>query len=321
MQLLCKNCGASLEFLENEQKMYCKHCDSIFEINEFTFDDSIYEEMNTYTCSSCGAELITFDKTGVSQCIYCSSKEFVVGKANKDYFLRGMIPFKINKEQFIDTYEDFLKNEPKVDPYVIEHLDKFKVTKTYLPYSFANNFFGRLYPKAINDSLEEVLPFDFKELKDLNPLYFDGCFAEIIKTKMEQNDIVTSDKGFYWVPIWVAEFSYDTDTFYIIMNGQTGEMAGNYPEIKKSPKIKEYNDLVFAVLFICIIASAAGYSFPISKLVNWILNSIIAILIIYIGTKEIFSIFLIAFGQKGIFFKHFTETKRVFIPFSIRKKF
>lgn len=60
----------------------------------------------------------------------------------------------------------------------------------------------------------------------MNPIYLDYCFAEIVKTKKEDNDIKTDDPSFYWVPIWLAEIELENKIYYIVMNGQTWEMAG-----------------------------------------------------------------------------------------------
>lgn len=236
MKISCKTCGANLEYVPSIQKAHCEHCGNYFNLSEIRFDDSIYEELEQYTCSSCGAELISDGKTGIVKCIYCGGKEFVRGKTNKDYVLNGIFPFEIDKEEFVKCYKDYCENH--IEDIKIEFKNELKNAKIigyYLPYSFANNFYEKQYSRILNELLEEIIPYNFKKLKQMNPLYLDGFIAEIIKTKKEENDIKTSDPTFFWVPVWISYIEYNGDDYYIVMNGQTGEMAGIY---KKDEKIK-----------------------------------------------------------------------------------
>lgn len=241
MKISCKMCGANLKFVPSIQKACCEHCGNVHKIKEIEYDDSIYDECEQYTCSSCGAELLSFGKTGVVSCVYCGGKEFVKGKANKEYILQGIFPFKVDRNQFIKSYEEYFKTLSDVDEEFRKKVKEANVTSLYLPYSFANNFFRKQYSKELNDLLEEIIPFDFKELKNMNPIYFDNCLAEIVKTKKEENDIKTNAPDFYWVPIWLAEIEFESRIYYIVMNGQTWELAGYYSKMTDvSSKNKKY---------------------------------------------------------------------------------
>ena len=247
MKISCKMCGANLKYVPSIQKACCEHCGNIFSSEEIIYDESIYEECEQHICSSCGAEIMSFGKTGVIRCMYCGGNEFVKGKENKQYILQGIFPFKVDREQFIESYKKHIKMMPDVDKKFVEKLNEADIKSVYLPYSFANSFFRKQYVEKLNSLLESIIPFNFKELKNMNPIYLDNCLVEVVKTKKEENDIKTDDPSFYLVPIWLAEVEYEDNIYYIVMNGQTWEMAGYYyNKNSKSLKVskeekKDYN--------------------------------------------------------------------------------
>lgn len=177
MKISCKMCGANLKYISSIQKVCCEHCGNSFEPNEIEYDDSVYNELKQYMCSSCGAELVSTGKTGIIKCIYCGGKEFVNGETNKDYILDGVIPFKIDKEEFIKSYENQLKHTLDVEESFRDKIKETKIIGFYLPYSFANNFFRKPYSELLNELLEEIIPYNFKELKNMNPVYLDDFIA------------------------------------------------------------------------------------------------------------------------------------------------
>lgn len=255
MKIRCSNCGANLKFVPSIQKIICEHCGGKIDVEDFKYNDDFYEDCEEYTCKSCGADLLTFEKTGVVRCIYCGGKEFVKGKVNKEYILQGIIPFKVDKKQFIKIYEEYLRKLPDVDKKFKKKIPEAKVTNLYIPYSFANNFFRKQYSEELNELLEEIVPFDFKELKDMNPIYLDDCLAETIKTKKEENDIKTKDGSFFWVPIFMAEIEYENKKYYIVMNGQTCEtVGGGYVKLKRKYKIGIFMLSVFLSIIIMDLA-------------------------------------------------------------------
>lgn len=166
MKISCKMCGANLKYIPSTQKVCCEHCGNSFELNEIEYDDSVYNELKQYICSSCGAELVSTDKTGIVKCIYCGGKEFVNGETNKEYILDGIFPFKIDREQFIKSYENHLKSTLNVEKEFKNKIKEATITGFYLPYSFANNFFRKQYSNILNELLEEIIPYNFKELKE-----------------------------------------------------------------------------------------------------------------------------------------------------------
>ncbi|MBO5143367.1 MAG: hypothetical protein J6C46_10350 [Clostridia bacterium] len=241
MKISCKKCGANIKFVPSIQKACCEHCGSMFVPEELEFDEKIFDEGEKYICSSCGAELLSFDKTGIINCLYCGGKEFVKGNVNKEYILEGIFPFKVDRDEFIQCYEEYFNSINGIDQKFLDRVKQADVKSMYLPYSFANSFYRKQHVREFNKLLEEIIPFNFKELKKMNPIYLDNSLAEIIHTKKEENDIKTKDPTFYWVPVWYAEIEYESIKYYIVMNGQTMEMAGY---CNSSNFGKEYEDKI-----------------------------------------------------------------------------
>ena len=93
MEYKCPCCGAGLRFGQDVQKMTCEYCDNTFELdavqafNEETADAAEHWEaenqtqwsqteqdtVKTYTCSSCGGELVTDANTAATFCPFCGN--------------------------------------------------------------------------------------------------------------------------------------------------------------------------------------------------------------------------------------------------------
>ena len=79
----CISCGAPLHFDPPTGKLKCDYCDSLYtpeEIEEhFKNKESeeaaqrTDEEFKSYSCSSCGAELLADQNTAVILCPYCGN--------------------------------------------------------------------------------------------------------------------------------------------------------------------------------------------------------------------------------------------------------
>ena len=227
MRIRCPNCSANLSFKAREQKVYCEYCNSSFEIEDLEFNENeMTKEYTKHTCDSCGAELISTEKFGVIRCTYCGGKKFVKGIANKEYILEGIIPFKLDKEQFAENCIDILEDLLKIKLTKEKFCEKADIKGIYVPFSFKEQFFENQNDREINRFIEKLLPYDFKKIKKMNPLYLDDFLAEGVKQKFEQDIFKKSKPYFYWVPIWTAEIEYDGNMALIVMNGETWETAG-----------------------------------------------------------------------------------------------
>lgn len=122
----CPNCGGSLSFDPELQKLKCEYCMSTFDENEVkqltaqhTYDtpgkeiieddsESSYYDVqgsaNLYTCPSCGAQVITDTTTSATTCYYCHNPIAFTRQLTDEFKPSKVIPFQKSKEQALETF-------------------------------------------------------------------------------------------------------------------------------------------------------------------------------------------------------------------------
>ena len=105
MAVVCSNCSGRLIFNPASQKLECAACGSMFDpedVRDIYADvHSKYYDTRVYTCSHCGAEVITGDSEVSTFCEYCGNPAIVFSRISKEYRPDGIIPFKVTKEDAI----------------------------------------------------------------------------------------------------------------------------------------------------------------------------------------------------------------------------
>lgn len=119
----CPSCTGPLHFHAATGKLQCEYCDSSYEVAEIEAyykkkeeeaEKNYYtkEEIDTYLCPSCGAQLLCDKTTAATQCPYCGNPSIVPGKfqglQKPDY----IIPFQKTKEEAIMELHNFYKRKP-----------------------------------------------------------------------------------------------------------------------------------------------------------------------------------------------------------------
>ncbi|MCR5790504.1 MAG: hypothetical protein K6G83_11515 [Lachnospiraceae bacterium] len=171
MASTCPACGGTLLFNPTEGKLKCEYCDMLYTPEEVAAEwakktgntaeaagaetggaetERVYEaqelgpedQMRSYSCSTCGAELLADQTTAVMRCPYCGNQTIVEeqfsGAIRPDY----VIPFAQTKEQAIEKYHSFyhkrflLPKSFKTDSHVDE------IQGVYVPFWM---FSGRTY--------------------------------------------------------------------------------------------------------------------------------------------------------------------------------
>jgi len=141
----CLHCGAGLEFNPTNQDWKCHYCYSAFSIKEVEDaykdpddpNESLNQEMpelDTYSCSSCGAELIADDTISATFCLYCRNPTIIKNRFSGRFAPKYVIPFKLTKEEAKQLYSKWIKKRifaPKQFK-LREEVDK--VTGIYAPY-------------------------------------------------------------------------------------------------------------------------------------------------------------------------------------------
>ena len=113
----CPNCGGRLEFDSASQKLKCPYCDGEYDVETFGEDKGFTiksdtwkndENLNVYTCKSCGGAIITNENTAATSCPYCGNPVVLQGNVSGDLKPSRIIPFKLNKEAAKNEYKRHL---------------------------------------------------------------------------------------------------------------------------------------------------------------------------------------------------------------------
>ena len=138
MTYKCPNCGGAIVFESEGQQFKCESCDSVFTQEQLSDYDEILrnsaqpentdtveehqwreednsqtlDNVNTYVCKYCGAEIVTDETTAASECPYCNNPIIIAPQLTGGYRPDAVIPFKIQKEQAIEALKAFYKGKP-----------------------------------------------------------------------------------------------------------------------------------------------------------------------------------------------------------------
>lgn len=241
----CLVCGGELAWNPQFQKWKCGYCDSEFTLSELEAagkgkveEDTVEKgraagetEQTTdgtkrakgahlveYTCSYCGAVVVTDETTSATFCAYCQSPIAISEKLSGEFAPEGLIPFKNTKQEATATYKNFIKKilTPKAF-YLKDHIEK--ITGVYVPFFlydavnagavdiegkrisvwtsgkkrytktdiFRYEVEGELSfasvpvdasSKMDNATMDSIEPFTYKEMVDFSPAYLAGFMAE-----------------------------------------------------------------------------------------------------------------------------------------------
>ena len=222
----CPHCGGELDFDIKDQVVKCPYCESEFNPKEeigkvksaserkATEYDTGVTKGKCYTCSQCGAQLVTFDDTAVTFCSYCDSQALIASEM-EILNPKVIIPFKKTKEQAIDMYLKKLKSSlfapsdfkndiilkkfrgifMPYEIYDIESHDQFvcdgeRYSHRSGDYVIYDKFIisGKVDAKydgisfdvssGYSDDVSQAIPFDIKEGEDFNHNYLIGNYAD-----------------------------------------------------------------------------------------------------------------------------------------------
>ena len=245
----CPNCGAELFWSADKNCWACEYCDGQFtlkDLEEAGGDAKKAEELNKdnvekheevdkdeysmsndgtvgndlvkYTCSHCGAEIITDRSTAATVCVYCGNAvimgEQIIDNFSPDY----VIPFKVPKNQVMDAFKKFSKKPLTPKDFSCDKVVD-KMQGVYIPFwLYSGNCEGSITAEGINtrtwtsgnyrytekkyysvyrngtldfkavpvdassktddDAMDSIEPFDYSEMTAFNPGYLSGYLAE-----------------------------------------------------------------------------------------------------------------------------------------------
>lgn len=149
----CPNCGASIPFNAASGTLKCAHCGTEYDINTLkdlmneenvgvdnaTFSSKPTEKVSidgkvTYTCPSCGGQVIGDENMSASTCPYCGNS--VIDPGQFDGILKPelVVPFALDKNAAKKAYSEFLKGKWALpNDFAVNNVIE-KLNGIYVPY-------------------------------------------------------------------------------------------------------------------------------------------------------------------------------------------
>lgn len=145
----CPSCGASITYDPNSDMGHCEYCGNSFTLGELEDYakkeaakeagkeaklDQSEEEILSYTCDNCGAEVVSDTTTSATFCYYCHSPVILKRQLAGDFKPNYIIPFAIDKKKAQETFLSWAKKQKYVPASFTESSHLEKITGIYLPY-------------------------------------------------------------------------------------------------------------------------------------------------------------------------------------------
>lgn len=92
------------------------------------------EKLKTYSCKSCGAELICDETTAATECPYCGNPTVMQGQFSGAFKPEYIVPFKITKEQAINIMKDSYKGKKLLPPAFKNENHIKEIKGVYVPF-------------------------------------------------------------------------------------------------------------------------------------------------------------------------------------------
>ena len=160
----CPACTGPLHFDGESGKLVCDYCDSKYDVEEIeklfaeqeakakeehaqavasgeSWDDAELsswgkdaEGLKTYSCPSCGAQLICDDTTAATSCPYCGNPTVVPGQFDEAIKPDLIIPFKVNKESAKQALQNHYKGKKLLPKSFISGNRIEDISGVYVPF-------------------------------------------------------------------------------------------------------------------------------------------------------------------------------------------
>lgn len=223
MKTACPRCGANVTFAPGTQKLFCEYCNSQIDAKEFEkVEETVKINYDEYICSTCGAKLLADENTAITDCVYCGSRQIIKEKFNGEFEPKEIIPFKIDRNEFINIYTKHIKKKFWA-PEAFKKKERLMQTKgVYVPYdlfihdvdiyakgdsrwickgknsstTFIKNFEREFEIRTLtavdackrlnDDYMSSVEPFNFLQLEKFNPALLNGFLVETPNEDIEE---------------------------------------------------------------------------------------------------------------------------------------
>lgn len=156
IQYKCPNCNGPLEYRADLQKFGCEYCLSVFteeevkkmfkenentdlsqNIDESAQDDE-FQNGNLYSCSSCGAEIMTDAETAATFCVYCHNPVMLKGRLSGDYRPSKVLPFELDRERALEIFKETMGKKKFTPSDFLSDTTLEKMSGLYVPFWLAD---------------------------------------------------------------------------------------------------------------------------------------------------------------------------------------
>ncbi len=152
MTFKCPCCGGYLEFDPSLQKFKCLYCGQV--LSEVDLRDQSRQreqaaeatqaeqprepqadnDLRTYHCTQCGAEVVTDATTAATRCYFCHSPIVLHDRLDDEFRPNGVIPFKLDKETAMQQFRAYIKKKKFVDHAFFSEDQLEMFSGVYYPY-------------------------------------------------------------------------------------------------------------------------------------------------------------------------------------------
>ena len=156
LEYKCPCCNAGLAFDGVSQQLTCAYCDNTFDLdtiracneeespeknpvqweetqhNQWT--DEEQETMRSFTCPSCGAEIITDENTAATFCPYCDNPTILPGRLSGGLKPDAVIPFQTSQEDAKNAFLKLCKGKVLLPKFFTQEQRLEKITGMYVPF-------------------------------------------------------------------------------------------------------------------------------------------------------------------------------------------
>ena len=150
----CPCCGAPLAYGAQSGKLECSACGNKYELDALetmnesyeqteigfdmhaeAFDASDVQQMRSYICNACGAELMTEETTTATQCPYCGSPAILPDQIEGGVKPEKVIPFTITRQQAQEQFEGYFKGKKLLPNVFLTSRNRIaEMRQLYVPY-------------------------------------------------------------------------------------------------------------------------------------------------------------------------------------------
>ena len=310
----CPNCSAPLTFLPGHEKVSCEYCGTEIEVKALEemyaqkeaaaakaqeakeakwdtaaaggeWDADEAAQMKAFTCSSCGAQIVSDGNTMATECCYCGSPTMLPsrfdGMLKPDY----IIPFKKTKEEAVAALKKFYEGKRLLPAAFTANNRVEDIQAMYVPFWLFDskvNASGSFTAKEVSvfETEDETVTtthvyncvregsMSFNKIPVDGSEKMDDAFMESIEpfdyselvpftpayltgyTSVEENTdcaVIKEENSvkYAMVPVWILTTRYNNEPYTFMMNGQTGKFVGSLPV--DYGKLRNYSVATFAV--------------------------------------------------------------------------